>query len=100
MTIPFQLPADSYEVTIDLPFPPSSNRIYRVGKGGRVYRDRLYLIWIKNCDAMWATGVNKSTTDRFNDWFTIDIALHGRAGCDGDNRIKPVLDYLQRIEII
>ena len=98
---PFALPDDSREITIDLPLPVSSNRLWRSARG-HVYRSKAYLTWIKNADAVVTiqkAHFQRQTARLIDSWFTIDIALHGRAS-DGDNRIKAVLDYLQRIEVI
>ena len=46
---PFALP-ELITITIDLPYPVSTNRIWRYGKG-RVYRSELYKEWMADADA-------------------------------------------------
>jgi hypothetical protein len=79
---------------LDLYLPTSVNQIWRHGRG-RVWRDPSYMDWIKRCDRL-LLGTKLPT---FPSWFTVDIGLHGRAS-DGDNRIKAVLDYLERINVV
>jgi Holliday junction resolvase RusA-like endonuclease len=81
-------------LTLDLYLPPSVNQIWRHGRG-RVWRDPSYMDWIKRCDRL-LTGVKLIT---IAGWFTVHIGLYGRAS-DGDNRIKALLDYLERINVV
>jgi Holliday junction resolvase RusA-like endonuclease len=95
---PFGLPPDSMEITLDLPFPPSTNRLY--GKGANaVYRTPIYEQWIKLCDA-WILFKRQYPKTRIDGPFAIEILLSDGQRGDGDNRIKAVLDYLQSREII
>ena len=46
---PFALP-ELITTTVDLPYPVSTNRIWRYGRG-RVYRSELYKEWMRDADA-------------------------------------------------
>jgi Holliday junction resolvase RusA-like endonuclease len=80
--------------TLDLYLPTSVNRLWRHGRG-RTWCDPSYTDWIKRCDRL-LMGTRLPT---FTGWFSVDILLHGRMS-DGDNRIKAVLDYLERINVV
>lgn len=90
-------PAVPIVTVLDLPCPPSVNRIWRNnGKNGTVSRAREYTDWIKQADMA----------------MLVDCAMRGRRVIEGpfsarievkrpgpnsdiDNRIKAVLDYAQ-----
>lgn len=100
---PFALPADSIEIVLDLPFPPSVNTIWRWGKGkqhGRIHRSARYLRWMKNAD-MAVMAAKQYPRRKISGHFAVDILLSVTAGIgDGDNRIKATLDWLQSRDII
>jgi Holliday junction resolvase RusA-like endonuclease len=90
-------------ITIDLPFPPSTNKLWRYAKVGasfRVHNSPAYEAWIKNCDAYFYTQFSKQpqALENFTVRIVLDSRLRGRS--DGDNRIKAVLDYCQRCGLI
>ena len=92
------------EITVDLPFPPSTNRIWRQKRGG-VYTAPAYAAWVKNCDAHILLA--RASDPRVKAHYTImgpceaDILLNIDKGIgDLDNRLKAVLDFAQRIELI
>lgn len=96
---PFALPPDSIEITLDLPPPPSTNRIWRFARG-HVYKSKEYVAWQRECDA--AVLINKQyprnkITGPFE--FILQLAANSHNG-DGDNRIKAVLDWLESRQII
>lgn len=92
--------ADIVEIVLDLPFPPSTNRIWRVGDHGRnVYRAPKYLKW--QADADMAVMAHKQYPRRkIHGPFEIRIALNEQNRGDGDNRIKAVLDWCQSRDVI
>lgn len=83
---------------IDLPFPPSVNRIWRVGVR-KLYSSPAYEAWkIESDVAFWQQfGGSKKRPQSLGN-FTISIVLdeNRRGISDSDNRIKPVLDFCQR----
>ena len=96
---PFAVPI----VTIlDLPLPPSTNRIWARSPGG-ITLSKDYRIWKENADkfvlftgAWWrATKI----TGRFTAEIVLDANERKRAG-DLDNRIKATLDWCQSRELI
>lgn len=85
------------EVTFDLPWPPSVNHVWRsvvigrrprvlLSKDGRRYREDVALCVIAQRGR------------RLDGPLEVEITLYppNRLRCDTDNRIKPVLDALQR----
>lgn len=107
--IPFQLPAESLEIIIDLPIPTSTNRLHARAHGshGRVYRTKEYETWRKNCDGYllkWRSdrrmaGLEPRPHIAGPFEFCIYLARNGHNG-DGDNRIKAALDWLQSVGMI
>lgn len=88
------MPAES---TLNLPLPPSVNRlISKRGNASPVVED-----WIRHADAhLMLTG---QPIFPVHGEFEIDIVWdvrRRRRRADIDNRIKPLLDYLQRISVI
>lgn len=97
---PFACPPDAQaiEITLDMPFPTSTNRLHG-HRRGHVYRTKDYEAWLKNCDA-WCLLKHQYPRQRIAGPFEIEILLDDRRRGDGDNRIKAVLDWLQSREII
>lgn len=96
--------APPIECVMDLPFPPSVNRIWRSQKvtgKNNVYLSAEYRSWMRQANS--AVLVNGTWRKRvampaeFKALILLDRAQ--RAG-DVDNRIKAVLDWAQRSEII
>ena len=96
---PFGLPADSVEITLDLPFPPSTNRIWRNGYG-KVYRANEYVAWCEEVD-MAVLASKQYPKRKIQGPFAAEILLSRLAGKgDGDNRIKALLDWCQSRDIV
>jgi Holliday junction resolvase RusA-like endonuclease len=95
---PLDLPADYMEIILDLPFPPSTNRLYGKTRN-HVFRTPIYEQWIKLADA-WILLKRQYPQARIDGPFAIEILLSDGQRGDGDNRIKALLDYLQSREII
>lgn len=91
------------EIVLHLPFPPSVNRIWRSGgksSAGRVYTAPGYTKWKAQADAAVMTI---RRPERISGAFCADIALcppKGHPRGDLDNRIKAILDFCERIELI
>ena len=105
---PFACPPDDPAIggiVIDLPYPPSVNKIWKSSSAlsqNRVYLAPSYVKWKEHADALlmsqrgWAMH-------RISGPFSIEIDLcptgkYPRG--DLDNRIKAVLDFLQRVTVI
>ena len=95
---------------IDLPFPMSTNRIWRfVGNPAMQDHQRKYVRispeyhkWKIAADALYLTQKQQLGVVKLGKFF-IEISLSAdmrRANQDGDNYIKCVMDWLQRVEII
>jgi Holliday junction resolvase RusA-like endonuclease len=93
--------AERKAVVIDLPFPPSVNRIWRHGK--RVHLADEYQAWKTTADkfVMYSRQLRGAVglTGPFHCEIILDRNERRRAG-DLDNRIKPLLDWAQRAELI
>ena len=93
-------------VTIDLPFPPSQNSIWKVGKsrsGKRiVYRSKPYMRWLREADAQWLVQKPRGRFKTIDGPFTIRIMLSrpDKRSRDCDNMAKAPIDFLQRVGII
>ena len=97
---PFGLPADSVEITLDLPMPPSTNRIWRQGRG-RTFKSAEYVRWAENADVayMVARSERRGPFPKIHGPFEACILLTETRG-DGDNRIKALLDWLQSRDVV
>lgn len=95
---PFACPPD---VVIDLPTPPSVNRIWRANKAGpyTVSRSKEYLSWIRSADALAMSTAQFRGLKTVVGKFEAVIVLKRIPG-DLDNRTKGVLDWLQSRGVI
>ena len=90
---------------IDLPYPPSVNKIWRSASAlsqKRVYLAPSYLHWKKHADAL-LMSTRGWMVRKIAGPFSIDIDLcppPKQQRGDLDNRIKAVLDFLQRCTVI
>ena len=91
-------------VVLDLPYPVSVNDMYvnRIyGKGrGRILSGE-YKAWKRDADSFYKA--QKLRCRAVSGPFTCEIILSSekrRHNADCDNRIKPILDFLQRVELI
>lgn len=83
---------DIGEIVIDLPFPPSTNHIWR-RTGRRVFRAAKYIRWLENAD-MAVLACKQYPRQKLHGPFSAHILLNISAGHgDADNRIKAVLDW-------
>jgi Holliday junction resolvase RusA-like endonuclease len=89
-------------VELQLPFPPSVNRIWRKGKYGNIYLSKKYTAWRKQAD-LTIIEARRKGMGRVAGRFTTSIVLDKRKrrkNTDADNRVKVVLDCLQRMLVI
>jgi Holliday junction resolvase RusA-like endonuclease len=89
---------------VDLPFPPSTNRIWRHESNNRrkmIHLSAEYRAWKAQADACALADRGWRSKARMPGPFSAAILLsrRHRAG-DVDNRIKAVLDWAQRVELI
>lgn len=101
---PFAVPDRAPIVTvIELPFPPSTNRIWARGGHGGVTLSKDYRAWKDNADnfvlytGAWRRA--RKIGGRFTFELVLDANERKRAG-DLDNRIKATLDWCQSRELI
>lgn len=90
-------------LSIELPFPPSVNRIWRARTGANgkpsFYLDRRYETWKRVCDNLYMA--NKRTWKPITGNFRAEIVLdEKRRRGDADNRAKCPMDWLQRVKLI
>lgn len=85
-------------LSIDLPFPPSMNRLWRSTKSGKHYRSPRYQTWFQ------AAGIeiNRQRPGKVSGAFSVLLQLGrpDRRKRDLDNLMKPVLDLLQHYGVI
>ena len=88
-------------VTLTLPFPVSSNRIWRNGNGRtyispqyRAWKDQAYVAYIQQ-----RKTVGSPVEGNFTYHIILDEKKRKQAR-DGDNRGKVVLDFLQSVGLI
>jgi Holliday junction resolvase RusA-like endonuclease len=93
-----RLAEPSIEIALDLPTPPSVNRLWRSGRG-RVFRSKTYLSWIQAADAELMAR-RQMPKKRIEGPFEAHITLSRKVRGDLDNRVKGLLDFLQSREII
>ncbi len=97
---PFGLPADSVEITLDLPMPTSTNRLHAHGRKSGVYRTREYMDWIDAAD-MAVMASKQYPKRKIKGPFEVEILLSVAAPrADGDNKIKALLDWLQSRDVV
>ena len=96
---PFHMPL---ETVMDLPMPPSTNEIWRRA-GAKIILSGAYNDWRKRADmAVIANGCWRERV-KMPGKFSADIIFNSklrRKNMDLDNRIKAVLDWAQRVELI
>jgi Holliday junction resolvase RusA-like endonuclease len=95
---PFHAPAD---IVIDLPYPPSVNRIWRANKAGpkAVSISPEYRTWKKHADGLALSMAQFRGVKTIVGPFEAKIVLKRQRG-DLDNRSKGVLDWLQSRGVI
>ena len=85
-------------IRVELPLAPSVNRLWRVGKGGKMYKSKEYTDWLE--EAGWMC--REQTKDLINGSYLIHIAAvkPDKRKRDLDNLLKATSDLLQRMHII
>lgn len=100
---PFHCPPDEVTgaIVIDLPTPPSVNRIWRANRAGpnKVSRSTEYKRWLKGADALALTTGQFKGLKTIRGRFEATIVIKRCLG-DLDNRAKGVLDWLQSRSVI
>lgn len=84
-------------ITLHLPFPPSVNRIYARSRDGGVRRAPRYMTWRNAAHGEFLVQEGHKgpkIKGRFNAVIVFDEAHRGRS--DLDNRLKALLDFLQK----
>lgn len=84
---------------IDLPCPPSVNRIWRASKAGkcRVSTSPEFRDWVERADALiMSHGGMRGRKTIYGQFTALIEVKRPSATSDIDNRIKAVLDYAQR----
>ncbi len=95
----------SLVIVLDLPFPPSTNRIWRTRArptGTSVYLAPEYRKWKDRAD-MTVLSLRQYPRRKIGGAFTADIVLdvgQRKARGDLDNRIKATLDWIVTREIV
>jgi|KBSMisStandDraft_5_1062788.scaffolds.fasta_scaffold65100_1 crossover junction endodeoxyribonuclease RusA len=85
------------QIIVDLPWPPSLNRIWR-SKGKVVYRDPKYVRWIDQAGWLAKLGKHQQVRGEFS--ATIVLNPPNKRKIDVDNRVKVLLDLAQRVGLV
>lgn len=91
------------EIVIDLPMPPSVNRIWRVNpRTKKPYRNPAYLRWIKEAGGLYMAQRAGKGWRMIEGAYEMTITLDRTKtkGGDIDNRIKAIADFAQKAGII
>jgi Holliday junction resolvase RusA-like endonuclease len=93
-------PRDKQVTEILLPWPPSTNNLWRYASGRKPYPSDDYKMWKRNADSIYQAYSRQwvPIKGRFNAELTFNQKHRNRS--DIDNRIKPCLDWLQRVGLI
>lgn len=90
-------------VTIEFPYPPTANTIWRRGKG-RTYLNPKYKAWQAEANGMYQEQkAAKTIGTPIQGPFEVHLTFSDkkrRKGSDLDNRVKPVLDQMQKLGVI
>jgi crossover junction endodeoxyribonuclease RusA len=82
----------STEIVLDLPFPVSTNRLWRANRG-RVHRSKAYIAWTEAADAT-VMASRQFPKKKIHGPFTAQIILNPAFGRgDADNHAKAPLDW-------
>jgi crossover junction endodeoxyribonuclease RusA len=95
---PFALPADSIEIVLDLPMPPSTNQLWRNGRG-HTYKSKKYQQWLAETDVS-IMAAKQYPRRKIQGPFEFELLLSTEHRGDGDNRIKAALDWLQSRDVV
>lgn len=89
-------------ITINLPWPPSVNRLWKRGKGKRLYRSEEYLAWIAEAGGCWMQQRSKQKIKHIDGHYFLDITLipPDRRLRDLGNYEKVLSDFCQNSGII
>ena len=94
--------SEKFSMTINLPKPPSANQMWR-NYFGKTIRSKKYKAWERLCDFKYMVDADRLAHKKLDGPFHVQILMPSqtrRKNEDLDNLIKPILDWLQRAEII
>jgi len=85
-------------IRLELPLAPSTNRLWRVGKGGRMYRAPEYVAWLE--EAGWM--IKEQTKNQISGAYVLHISATkpDRRKRDLDNLLKSTSDLLVKMKIV
>lgn len=84
-------------ITLNLPIPPSVNRLRRIDWASNHTRQQYYL---RNDLFLTAYGPKPAPVRRIRGPYEITIQVPERSGLDLDNHVKPLIDYLVSREFV
>lgn len=85
-------------VMLRLPLPPSSNRLWRVGKGGVVYKSDAYRRWLQT--AGWECIVQRAQAGRIPGRYHLRLTVPEQAKDLDNAALKAINDLLQQQRIV
>jgi len=93
-------------ITLDLPLPPSVNRLWKIGKNratgkSQMYRSPEYVEWVLEAGLEIMAQKPKLTTKALSGSYSMIIKMAPRSSlADADNFLKAISDLLQKHNII
>jgi Holliday junction resolvase RusA-like endonuclease len=93
------------KITLDLPMPPSLNRLWKIGKNRKtgkrfLMRSPAYEAWLTEAGYSVATQMRAQPVKAISGLYSLTLRLRLGATSDLDNRIKAVSDLLQAHRVI
>ena len=85
-------------IRLELPLAPSTNRLWKVGKGGRMYRSPEYVAWLE--EASWM--VKTQTKNQIFGQYIVHISATkpDKRRRDLDNLLKSTSDLLVKTKVV
>lgn len=87
------------EISVHLPTPPSTNRLWRRKKGGGMRTSDEYLRWKREAGDLLMTLHQLRGVVMIEGAFTAEVVVR-KARHDLDNKVKAVLDFAQSVGLI
>lgn len=86
------------QITLDLPMPTSTNRIWRVARN-RIIKSAEYIAWQEAAD-MTVMAAKAYPRQKITGPYEMELLLNATYRGDGSNRIKACEDWLQSRDIV
>ena len=85
-------------IKLELPLAPSTNRLWKVGKGGRMYRSPEYMAWLEEAGWMVKAQTKAQILGRYI--IHISATKPDKRRRDLDNLLKSTSDLLVKTKVV